>query len=58
MNLANMAYDLQLLSKGRFRLGLGSQVRSHIENRYGSTWSRPTARMRESVLGGKAILSA
>ncbi|GAA4368556.1 hypothetical protein GCM10023088_17680 [Actinomadura verrucosospora] len=53
MNLANMAYDLQLLSKGRFRLGLGSQVRSHIENRYGSTWSRPAARMRERSSRGR-----
>ncbi|WP_189270014.1 LLM class flavin-dependent oxidoreductase, partial [Actinomadura citrea] len=58
MNLANMAYDLQLLSKGRFRLGLGSQIRPHIENRYGSTWSRPAARMRETVLAVKAILNS
>jgi probable F420-dependent oxidoreductase len=58
MNLANMAYDLQLLSKGRFRLGLGSQIKPHIENRYGSTWSRPAARMRETVLAVKAILNS
>jgi probable F420-dependent oxidoreductase len=58
MNLANMAYDLQLLSKGRFRLGLGSQIRPHIENRYGSTWNRPAARMRETVLAVKAILNS
>ncbi|TDC61797.1 TIGR03617 family F420-dependent LLM class oxidoreductase [Actinomadura sp. GC306] len=58
MNLANMAYDLQLLSKGRFRLGLGSQIRPHIEKRYGSTWSRPAARMREIVLAVKAILNS
>ncbi|MGI5329453.1 TIGR03617 family F420-dependent LLM class oxidoreductase [Actinomadura nitritigenes] len=58
MNLANMAYDLQLLSKGRFRLGLGSQIRPHIEKRYGSTWSRPAARMRETVLAVKAILNS
>ncbi|MEW2354624.1 TIGR03617 family F420-dependent LLM class oxidoreductase [Spirillospora sp. NPDC029432] len=58
MNLANMAYDLQLLSKGRFRLGLGSQIRPHIENRYGASWSRPAARMREAVLAVKAILNA
>ncbi|MFL6155888.1 MAG: TIGR03617 family F420-dependent LLM class oxidoreductase [Marmoricola sp.] len=58
MHLANLAYDLQLLSGGRFRLGLGSQIKPHIENRYGSTWSRPAARMRETVLAVKAILNA
>jgi len=58
MHLANLAYDLQLLSKGRFRLGLGSQIKPHIENRYGATWSRPAARMREIVLAVKAILGS
>lgn len=58
MHLAHAAYDLQLLSKGRFRLGLGSQVRPHIENRYGATWDRPVARMREMVLAVKAILAS
>ena len=58
MHLANMAYDLQLLSGGRFRLGLGSQIKPHIENRYGATWSRPAARMRETVLAVKAILNS
>jgi len=58
MHLANLAYDLQLLSRGRFRLGLGSQIKPHIENRYGSEWSRPAARMRETVLAVKAILGA
>lgn len=58
MHLANMAYDLQLLSGGRFRLGLGSQIKPHIENRYGATWSKPAARMRETVLAVKAILNS
>lgn len=58
MHLANMAYDLHLLSGGRFRLGLGSQIKPHIENRYGATWSRPAARMRETVLAVKAILGS
>jgi probable F420-dependent oxidoreductase len=58
MHLAHAAYDLQLLSKGRFRLGLGSQIRPHIENRYGATWDRPVARMREMVLAVKAILAS
>ena len=46
------------MSGGRFRLGLGSQIRPHIENRYGATWSPPAARMREIVLAVKAILGA
>ncbi len=58
MHLAHTAYDLQLLSRGRFRLGLGSQIRPHIERRYGATWSRPAARMRETVLAVKAILGS
>ena len=58
VHLAHAAWDLQVMSKGRFRLGLGSQVRPHIENRYGATWSPPAARMREIVLAVKAILSS
>jgi probable F420-dependent oxidoreductase len=58
MHLANAAYDLQLMSRGRFRLGLGSQIKPHIEKRYGATWDRPAARMREAVLAVKAILTA
>jgi probable F420-dependent oxidoreductase len=58
LHLAHTAYDLQLLSAGRFRLGLGSQIRPHIESRYGATWSRPAARMRETVLAVRAILDA
>jgi probable F420-dependent oxidoreductase len=58
MHLAHTAYDLQLLSKGRFRLGLGSQIKPHIEHRYGASWERPVARMRETVLAVKAILAS
>lgn len=58
LHLAYAANDLQLLSRGRFRLGLGSQVRAHVEKRYGATWSRPAARMREQVLAVKAIFAA
>lgn len=58
LHLAHAAYDLQLLAGGRFRLGLGSQIRPHVENRYGSTWSRPAARMRETVLAVRAIFDS
>lgn len=58
MHLAHTAWDLQLMSGGRFRLGLGSQIKPHVENRYGATWSPPAARMREIVLAVKAILTS
>ncbi|MBM0127590.1 TIGR03617 family F420-dependent LLM class oxidoreductase [Pimelobacter simplex] len=58
LHLAHAAWDLQLLSGGRFRLGLGSQVRAHIERRYGATWTKPVAKMRESVLAIREILTA
>jgi probable F420-dependent oxidoreductase len=55
LHLAYAAHDLQLLAKGGFRLGLGSQIRPHIQKRYGSTWEKPVAQMRESVLALKMI---
>ncbi len=57
MNLANLAWGLQAISGGRFLLGLGSQVRPHIENRFSMPWSRPAARMRELVLAIRAIFA-
>lgn len=56
VHLAHQAYDLHALSAGRFMLGLGSQVRPHIEKRYSSEWARPVARMRELVLAVKSVL--
>src|SRR3954465_8632386 len=58
MTMAYAAHDLQLMSEGRFHLGLGSQVKPHIERRFGMEWSRPAARMREFVLALRAIWSA
>lgn len=55
MNIANLGYDMQSISGGRFVLGLGTQVKPHIEKRFSSTWSKPAARMREIVLAVKAI---
>ena len=55
MNLANLAHGLQTISEGRFVLGLGSQVRPHILNRFSMPWSKPAARMREMVLAIRAI---
>ncbi|KQY57247.1 MULTISPECIES: TIGR03617 family F420-dependent LLM class oxidoreductase [unclassified Nocardioides] len=49
MTVASSAHDLQGFSGGRFVLGLGTQVKAHIERRYGMPWSRPTARMAEFI---------
>ena len=53
MNLANIGHDLNSFSKGRFILGLGSQIRPHITKRFSMPWSRPAARMREFSRKGK-----
>jgi probable F420-dependent oxidoreductase len=50
MSLAYTAYDLQRYSRGRFVLGLGSQVKAHITRRFSMPWGRPVAQMREFVL--------
>jgi len=55
MTLASTAHDLQSLSAGRFVLGLGSQIKPHIENRYSMPWSQPARRMREFVLAMRSI---
>lgn len=55
MSLAYQANDLQLLSEGRFILGLGTQVKAHIERRFNMPWSKPAARMREMVQAVKEI---
>ena len=55
MTLALAAHDVNALSKGRLMLGIGSQIKPHIEKRYSMTWSKPAARMREYVQALKAI---
>jgi probable F420-dependent oxidoreductase len=55
MTLANAAWDLQAVTGGRFVLGLGSQIRPHITQRFSMPWSRPAARMTELVRGIRAI---
>jgi probable F420-dependent oxidoreductase len=50
MVTAQLAWDLQQFSGGRFQLGLGTQVRGHVERRYASTWTgAPGPRLREYV---------
>ncbi|WP_232662249.1 LLM class F420-dependent oxidoreductase [Pseudonocardia sp. TRM90224] len=55
MNVAYLANDLQLHSEGRFLLGLGSQVKPHIERRFAMPWSHPAPRMREYIQAVRAI---
>ena len=55
MNLANLGHDLQTYSGGRAIVGLGSQIKPHIEKRFSMEWSHPAARMRELILAMRAI---
>lgn len=58
MLCAHSANDLNQLSKGRFTLGLGSQIKPHIERRYGMPWGNPAPRMREYIQAMHAIWDA
>ena len=53
--LAYAAWDLQALSRGRLLLGLGSQVRGHVERRFGMKWDEPVPRMKEVVRALRAV---
>ncbi len=55
MSTANMSWDLQVASQGRFVLGIGSQVKGHNERRFSVPWSAPAPRMREYVQSLRAI---
>lgn len=57
MTIANTAWDLQAYSRGRFILGLGTQIQPHIEKRFGMPWSHPVRRMAEFVAALRAIWS-
>jgi probable F420-dependent oxidoreductase len=46
---AQIAWDLQAASRGRFILGLGTQVKGHNERRYSTPWSAPGPRLREMI---------
>jgi len=55
MTLANQGHDLNAYSKGRFTLGLGSQIRAHITKRFSMPWGAPAPQMRELILAMRAI---
>src|ERR1700741_151344 len=58
IHLAHQANDLQLLSSGRFILGLGTQIRTQIEKRFGAQFDKPVARMTELIAALRAIFAA
>lgn len=55
MLLANIGWDLQYYSQGRFIMGLGSQIKPHITKRFDMPWSEPAARMRDMIQAVRAI---
>lgn len=58
MNVALAAWDLQKMSGGRFELGMGTQIKQNIEDRYSARWLPPAAGMREYVGSLRAIFHA
>ena len=54
-HIAYQAWDLQTFSKGKFSLGIGSQIKAHIEKRFGLEFNPAAARMREYILAVKAF---
>ena len=54
-HLAHIGHDLQRFSRGRFILGLGSQIKAHIEKRFSAQFASPAARMRELILATRAV---
>lgn len=58
LQLAHTAHDLQAYSRGRFTLGLGSQIKPHIERRFSMPWSSPAPRMREYISALRAVWAA
>jgi len=58
MVTAQIAWELADVTRGRFVLGLGTQVKAHIERRYSATYDHPGSRLREYVLALRAIFKA
>jgi len=58
MVTASIAWELAEATGGRFRLGIGTQVRAHVERRYSSVFDPPGPRMREYVLALRACFAA
>ena len=54
-SIAQSAWDLAAISQGKFRLGLGSQVKAHITRRFSMPWEKPIGQMREMVEAIRAV---
>lgn len=57
VHLAHSSWDLHQLSGGGFTLGLGTQIRTHVERRFGADFERPVERMRDTVEAVRAIFA-
>lgn len=55
LNMAALGNDINSYSNGRFILGMGSQIKAHIEKRFSMPWGKPAARMREMIMAMQAI---
>lgn len=58
MVTAMTSWDLARMSKGRFLLGLGTQIRPHITRRFSTEWGRPGPRLRDYILSMRSIWAA
>lgn len=58
MTVAIAAWDLQKMSKGRFELGIGTQVRANIEQRYSTAWHSPVPQLREYMQSLRSIFAS
>lgn len=58
MTVAVASWDLQKMSGGRFELGLGTQIKQNIEQRYSARWESPVPQLREYVQSLKAIFNS
>lgn len=58
MTLAQTSWDLAALTRGKFLLGLGSQVKAHITRRFSMPWGKPVEQMRELILALRTIWEA
>jgi probable F420-dependent oxidoreductase len=56
--VAYSAWDLSILSGGRFELGLGSQIKQNVEDRFGMPWTEPRSRMKEYIAALNALFAA
>lgn len=58
MMSAQIAWELARNTEGRFRLGLGSQVKAHVTRRYGALFDKPAPQMRDYLGAVRACLRA